>query len=479
MAAVEVIRYVDPDTTGGSGTTWSNSYNSIVAWEAAEQKNLVTSSQYMTVYCRCSSGTADINELVINGWGLSSNCNIRIIADNTIGYWNTTSYRIISINSTGNAHYCAEPFIYTKNMQLQSSNTHVCFYSTKGSSYTFERCILKGNNSRTYNQLINPNNINSGVVNILNCVFYDSTGTGMSAIGIGGSTTTNFYIYNNTIINCTRGIQLYPCQSYYIKNNRISTTNKGFFTTIASSFVADDSICNYNYITENSSLYNALGTNGGYNKTFTYISSGISNFTPTTSDACIDMGTNLTTDAYMPFNTDISGNPRGLTWDIGSHELPNIITLNAGIEIILDNSALINIIGKMSGNVNITNDISGITNILQSIIGNSDITIDNSALINIIGKMSGNDNITNDISGITNILQSIIGNSDITIDDSALISLLLLLNGGSEFRIDSSGEILNLSDVMMEIKRLGTITFSDKNYGTITLNTKQSGTVKI
>jgi hypothetical protein len=65
----EIIRYIDPDATGaGDGTSWADAYVSMFAFDAAEETDLVTADNWMHVYCRASSGTADALATTITGW---------------------------------------------------------------------------------------------------------------------------------------------------------------------------------------------------------------------------------------------------------------------------------------------------------------------------------------------------------------------------------------------------------------------------
>jgi hypothetical protein len=95
----EIVRYVDPDVIGGlgNGTSWANAYNSLNAWEAAEQADLVSDGNTHKVWVRNSLGGADTAALTINGWTLGVNNYITIEADPSYrhsGVYNTLKYRL-------------------------------------------------------------------------------------------------------------------------------------------------------------------------------------------------------------------------------------------------------------------------------------------------------------------------------------------------------------------------------------------------
>jgi hypothetical protein len=455
MAAVEVIRYIDTDSTGGSGTTWSNAYNSITAWEAAEQINLVTSSQYMTVYCRASSGTIDTSNLVISGWTASSDCFVKIIGNSTFGYWNTTCYTIIN-NTTANSAYRIQSVekVWTKRLQIQSSNLNITFNTTKVSSFYFESNIIKGTTNKTFDSLINGSNLLSGNLYFWNNIIHDSTANSMSGILLGSS-SANYFIYNNTIINTYYGIRNGNNQSHYIMNNRISSTNS-FYSTGASSFVSGSTVNNYNYVTS-SFVNNAVGTNGAYSQTFYYVASSISNFTPTSSDPCLNVALDLSGDLSLPFSDDILGKSRpSNAWDIGAHELGAIYAMTAGAEISLDTSAISQILQIISGGIELKIDGSSLITDLQSIIGGSEIDLDISSAIKIIHGLQAY--------------------SNTKIDDSAMLNILGQLSAGSEISIDVSAL---LTGQINSLKKYGTVSFKITESGNITLKVTQSGSVDL
>jgi len=95
----EVIRYVDPDASGaGDGTSWTDAYTSLSAWNTGEATDLVTDGDWHHVYCRSSAGSADTTAVDIDGWTTGADNYILIEAadgDEAVkDEWDTSRYRL-------------------------------------------------------------------------------------------------------------------------------------------------------------------------------------------------------------------------------------------------------------------------------------------------------------------------------------------------------------------------------------------------
>ena len=218
----EVIRYVDPDAVGsGSGLDWTNAYTSLNAWESAEQTNLVSAGDWMHVYCRSSSGTADTTTCDIDGWTVDATHYIQIEAAST-DYatkdgFDTNKYtvearlRILEnyVNLKG-LQFGAQSFNNILTVALAfgtgTCNIDSCYFnSTATSSEDIEitnmtvtnitNCILAGNTG-TLDYGIQC--LGDDIVNIYNCIITDRS-TGILISNVSATVTVkNCAIFNNT-----------------------------------------------------------------------------------------------------------------------------------------------------------------------------------------------------------------------------------------------------------------------------------------
>jgi hypothetical protein len=191
----EVVRYVDPDATGsGDGTSWTDAYTSLSAWEAAEQTDLVADGDWHHVYCRSSGGTADSTAVVIDGWTTGPSNYILIEAASgdeavktgidtsryrlTAASGNAIENRIDDLTIRGIQFDCAALGIYASKWQNTSADVTIdqCYLKTGsagitgyGSSVTInvESSIIVGDAAPNYGI-----HAQDGTWNIYNCVVY-------------------------------------------------------------------------------------------------------------------------------------------------------------------------------------------------------------------------------------------------------------------------------------------------------------------
>jgi len=130
----EVIRYIDTASSGGDGTTQGHSgstaaYASMSAWEAAEQTDLVTDTDYHRVLC---AGGIDGTDMTIVGWTTGASNYISIEGDPTAPdgdgkndtYKSSTSYYMKEFTATtGQGIAVNEDFVHFDGIQLRNSQT--------------------------------------------------------------------------------------------------------------------------------------------------------------------------------------------------------------------------------------------------------------------------------------------------------------------------------------------------------------------
>ncbi|MCK4823456.1 hypothetical protein KA005_47330, partial [bacterium] len=214
----EVIRYVDPDASGGgTGLDWTNAYTSLSAWEVAEQTDLVTDTDWHHVYVRSSSNTADTTTTQITGWTTGVANYILIEAASTDraekGSYNTSKYRLEV--SGANALDIRENYVRIDGIQIQLTASSVSSISAllitgqdASNDIRIFNCRIKGvlsgtsadvfgvYSSSTLVNLLMWNDITSGFVNGANLT-----------IGVYAR-HASFSIYNSILYENNVGIRI-------------------------------------------------------------------------------------------------------------------------------------------------------------------------------------------------------------------------------------------------------------------------------
>ena len=320
--AAQIIRYVDPDAPGPAhdGTSWNDAYLTLSAWELAEQTNLDGANNYMTVYCRSSSGTTDTAECVINGWTTSATDYIEIIGTDfpADGIYDDTKYVIHNNDDTTTAIRIQENYVRISNLQVLVTTTgggiKIGIYANVGfaaADIRISNCIFKGIGSGTAgNTGVYINNAASSVLTIWNTVIYgfistDNPGDNdFAGIYQHNGPTTN--IYNCTVYGCYNGIQRNISGTLTTKNCAVGNNTDDFAGTLTIDYCASD----------DGDGTNAQAPSGG-NWANEFTTPG-TDFSLLVGGNCVENGTDNPSAGF--YSDDIIGTARSSTWDIGAFE---------------------------------------------------------------------------------------------------------------------------------------------------------------
>lgn len=323
MATV-VTRYVDPDSTGGNGTTTAltganAAYASLNTAMSTEARNLVTADEIAEFVCMSSHAnhTADTT-LVSQGvpsWTVDATRYIDIKTDAASrhsGIWDDTKYRIITNDAgSSNSVFLSVPYgrftgIQVKNLVTGASgnaaiNLGFSETSARGAWYVSKNIFIAGAGVWL---------TDSGGYCYNNICYFLSGGT--QNHGIHRRNGGSWQIYNNTSVGFSNG--------FYNVDDGAQTTsdfinNLGYNNT--TDFTAEWSwSANTGY--NASSDGTAPGTGSRTNQTFTF-EAGTDNYHLASNDAgartyaLADPGSGL-------FSDDIDGQTRSGSWDIGADQ---------------------------------------------------------------------------------------------------------------------------------------------------------------
>jgi len=205
------------------------------------------------------------------------------------------------------------------------NNTTVGFefeFSTSGGDLRFSNCIFEGTDSNLEQQGLLLNGLTgagngTNDVRVWNCIFYgfksNDGGNDGKAVYLTGNlgNEPNTYFFNNTIVDCDKGIvNLYNASLFRLINNVVmDCADSWAFTSLHAS-------SDYNITDNNEPLWE---NNDIMSTELTFVDAGNRNFHLTSSDAAIAIGTDLSGHASLPFSTDIDGDTRS-TWNMGADE---------------------------------------------------------------------------------------------------------------------------------------------------------------
>lgn len=223
----EVVRYVDPDATGvGNGTSWTDAYTSLNAWEAAEQTDLVSDGDWHHVYVRASSNSPDTTETDINGWTTGSSNYILIEAasgDEALkSGWSSTRYRLIVTDPGDFSLSIKEEYFRIKGIQLGAVYSSANYKAVLGTFY-----LPSSSDIRIYDCRIQTSGgaykgVNSTDadfnIKVWNTVFHGITDDGVTG------TFGTVEIFNCIIANCSDHGIYASAGTWTIKNTAVFNT---------------------------------------------------------------------------------------------------------------------------------------------------------------------------------------------------------------------------------------------------------------
>ena len=308
MATIDT-KIVDPDN--GPGTD----YTSLSAWEAGEQKDLVTADEIAVAECRCSSSSADTVACEMGGWTTDSTRYVKIWTTPAGGYrhagkWGSTKYRLVGATTRLFLYSCNYIEVIGLQFDLTAPSSSWLLIVSAANA-TIDKCIFRytGVGAGYHGQAITPYQLNTDL-KVTNCLIY-----GFSW-GFRNHTTIcpNYkyiYIYNCTIINCDYGIRIEEAkrQRAIIKNTIIS-----------------GGLCFQEYFSGDYNTSSDGTAPGSNSKTFTtpsFLDAPNKDYhLGATDTVAADEGVDLSGDLYCPVSDDIDGDsrPYNILWDIGADE---------------------------------------------------------------------------------------------------------------------------------------------------------------
>jgi hypothetical protein len=308
--ATELKHTVAP--SGGDFTSLAAAIDHLVANHA----NLVSADVYATIEISGTWSSADTTPVDITDITTDATRYINIYttgAARHAGVWSTNKYNLSSTADEAHSIRISIGHVRLNGLQV-AVTSHVertdYLYGIRiqgGVGYNLiANCIIVGKSGGSNGNGVAV--IAGDVQTLYNNIVYNFSGTGKGGIRVDNETGDQFcYIYNNTVYNCTTGITTDRWQKHTLTNNLVANCTTDFVGQFLSATTN---------ATDGSTAPTAATTSGNRtSQTFTFVGSG--NFHLDSTDAgALDHGTSLS----GTFTTDIDGETRSGTWDIGADE---------------------------------------------------------------------------------------------------------------------------------------------------------------
>ncbi|MCR4322624.1 MAG: hypothetical protein NUV61_00870, partial [Candidatus Azambacteria bacterium] len=315
-AATESIAIIRENCANKSIPT-ANCYTALSLWEAAENRNLVTADQIAIAQIEGAWTSPDTTPVTINGWTTDATHYVKIYTTSEArhtGKWDNIKYRLESGN--WGAHIIDNQQNYTRIEGLQilhsgGGDSSSGIYSVSYAGVVVKDAIVK-KTSTSIGEGIKIVGTSAGSSGVVNSVAYGGWNFGINIATFGGYG----YAYNTTSYGNNYGYN-----GFYVQNlkNCIGASNSiaDFARDVVASYSVFTTACASSDATAN--IFTDTGSR--INQTFSFVNPAAGDFHLSSSDtAAKDFGTNLSADSIYAFSTDVDGQTRSGTWDIGADE---------------------------------------------------------------------------------------------------------------------------------------------------------------
>jgi hypothetical protein len=295
-------------------------YTSLAAAEAGEQGDIVSSDEQVDIECYASAA-GDSSQVTINGWTTDATHYLRIVCpagERHAGVWDAAKYYlgVTTSGAPGGAltnfeNYTRVEFLQIRNLRSSPPEYNDCVYSDCVGAFLNGLILRDGYRGCTFENGAGRGN------RLRNVLAYGGSRAG--AI-ISGSSSGYDEADNCTLIGGTYGLDTLASVNYPRARNVYAHGSTSGYGASAGGLVTKT-----NCAASDTSATNNSGGGGATNcvdsvahntTQFTNVTGGSEDYRLPAGSGLIDVGLDLS----GTFTTDIVGETRGATWDIGADE---------------------------------------------------------------------------------------------------------------------------------------------------------------
>ena len=338
---VDIVRYVNPLSSGGDGTTTALSgtnaaYASLSAAITAEATDLPTAGNTLRLKC---FGAAEDTVGITWPAAMESNAANPLIIENATGEsggnpslegWDTSAYRVnLTVNTNSGAILDGVndnrnlDYVLFKNIQIGGNftgtggGTQAIFEHVQSpwdGKFVFEDCVLRLSGDSQFTACSVIDNETAIEDDLKNCLLIVESYTGTAATRAATSETASSIVRanNNTVRGFSTGFAQSGGGTISLGNNLFEGNTTDTAGTISS--LGGNT-------TDNANFGSMTSTGNNANRTYTFLS-GTSSKLGSADTGATNQGVDLSADANLPVSNDAFGTsrPQLTLFDAGYHE---------------------------------------------------------------------------------------------------------------------------------------------------------------